>query len=58
MLAVFRLKYDCHNIKTLIKARGADVSALLLDAGSISILESEKGVPSIRTWNWRPDLAH
>ena len=33
-------------------------AALLLDAGSISILESEKGVPSIRTWNWRPDLAH
>ena len=39
VLAVFRLKYDCHNIKTLIKARGADVSALLLDAGTIPAQE-------------------
>lgn len=30
-------------------------AGLLLDAGSISVLEFEKDVPAIRTWNWRPD---
>lgn len=29
--------------------------SLLLDAGSISVLEVEKAVPAIRTWNWRPE---
>lgn len=59
VLAVFRLKYDCHNIKTLIKARGADVSALLLDArddpgagaGAASARVGGLGVPA------RPDGA-
>lgn len=32
---VFKLKYDYHNLKTIIKSRGSDVSALLLDAGRI-----------------------
>lgn len=30
---------------------------LLLDAGSISVLEHEKEVPAIRMWNWRPGTA-
>ena len=35
LLDVFKLKYDYHNLKTLIKGQGADVSALLVDAGRI-----------------------
>lgn len=33
---VFRLKYDYHNIKTILKSRGSDVASLLVDAGCVS----------------------
>ena len=33
---VFKLKYDYHNLKTIIKSRGSDVSGLLLDAGRVA----------------------
>jgi len=33
---VFKLKYDYHNLKVLIKSRGADASALLVDAGRVA----------------------
>lgn len=36
VLDVFRLPYDYHNLKTLVKSRGSDVKALLVDAGRIS----------------------
>jgi len=35
VLDVFRLKYDYHNLKTIVKSRGADVQSLLVDAGRI-----------------------
>ncbi|MBQ9392417.1 MAG: V-type ATPase subunit [Oscillospiraceae bacterium] len=36
ILDVFRVKYDYHNLKTLIKSRGADCRSLLTDAGRIA----------------------
>ncbi len=35
IIDVFKLKYDYHNLKTIIKSRGSDVTALLVDAGRI-----------------------
>lgn len=59
VLAVFRLKYDCHNIKTLIKARGADVSALLLDAGTIPAQELAQLRRESEGWAFLPaPMAH
>ena len=59
VLAVFRLKYDCHNIKTLIKARGADVSALLLDAGTIPAQELAQRRRESEGWAFLPaPMAH
>ena len=57
VLAVFRLKYDCHN--TLIKARGADVSALLLDAGTIPAQELAQRRRESEGWAFLPaPMAH
>ena len=35
IIDVFKLKYDYHNLKAVLKARGADVAHLLVDAGRV-----------------------
>ncbi|MBQ2061702.1 MAG: V-type ATPase subunit [Oscillospiraceae bacterium] len=50
LLDVFKLKYDYHNIKALIKGQGADVSALLVDAGRIRA--AELAAKYQQTGNW------
>ena len=35
IIDVFKLKYDYHNLKAVIKSRGADVSHLMVDAGRV-----------------------
>lgn len=46
LVDVFRVKYDYHNIKTLLKAQamGLDGRHLLLDAGRVEIEKMEKAV--------------
>ena len=54
LLDVFKLKYDYHNLKALIKGRGADVSALLVDAGRIRADEMAAKFQQTGKWDFLP----
>ena len=54
LLDVFKLKYDYHNLKTLIKSRGADVTALLVDAGRIGAAELAAKYRQSGKWDFLP----
>ena len=55
ILDVFKLKYDYHNLKTLIKSQGADVSALLVDAGRIRAGEMAAKYQQSGKWDFLPE---
>ena len=42
IIDVFKLKYDYHNLKAVLKARGADVAHLLVDAGRVPVSEWQR----------------
>ena len=54
---VFKVKYDYHNLKTLLKARamGVDGGRLLLDAGRVSAQEMNRAVTE-GDYNALPEL--
>lgn len=52
LLDVFKLKYDYHNLKTLIKAQGADVSALLVDAGRVRAADMAAKYQQFGNWDF------
>ena len=54
LLDVFKLKYDYHNVKALIKSQGADVSALLVDAGRIRSGEMAAKYQHSGKWDFLP----
>lgn len=54
ILDVFKLKYDYHNLKTLIKSRGADVRHLLLDAGRVRAEEMAVKFQQTGKWDFLP----
>jgi V/A-type H+-transporting ATPase subunit C len=56
ILDVFRVKYDYHNIKTVIKAGGADVTGLLLDAGRVSPREMTAKFEQRGKWDFLPPV--
>ena len=56
ILDVFKLKYDYHNLKTLIKSRGADVSRLLVDAGRVKAADMESKYRQTGKWDFLPDV--
>ncbi len=52
LLDVFKLKYDYHNIKTLIKGQGADVDGLLVDAGRIRAADMAAKYQQTGKWDF------
>ena len=52
LLDVFRLKYDYHNIKTLLKDRSG--GRLLMDAGCISAADVERQYAESGNWQFLP----
>lgn len=52
LLDVFRLKYDYHNIKTLLKDRSG--GRLLMDAGCISAADMERQYTESGNWQFLP----
>lgn len=52
IIDVFKLKYDYHNIKTIIKSRGSDVTALLVDAGRVSTDELVRRHQESGSWEF------
>lgn len=52
LLDVFRLKYDYHNIKTLLKDRSG--GRLLMDAGCISAADMERQYAESGNWQFLP----
>ncbi len=57
LLDVFRLKYDYHNIKTLLKAPD-DAARLLIDAGTIPADTMRKKFADTGSWSFLPpDMA-
>jgi V/A-type H+-transporting ATPase subunit C len=56
ILDVFKLKYDYHNLKTLIKSRGADVRRLLLDAGRVRADELVSKLQQTGKWSFLPPV--
>lgn len=52
LLDVFRLKYDYHNIKTLLKDRSG--GRLLMDAGCISASDMERQYAESGNWQFLP----
>ena len=54
LLDVFKVKYDYHNLKTLVKGRGADVRHLLLDAGRVRTAELLTKYQQVGTWDFLP----
>ena len=52
LLDVFRLKYDYHNIKTLLKDRSG--GRLLMDAGCISAADMEQQYAESGNWQFLP----
>ncbi len=54
LLDVFKLKYDYHNIKAIIKAQGADVSNLLVDAGRIRAADMAARFQQTGKWDFLP----
>jgi len=55
VIDVFKIKYDYHNLKTIIKARGEDVSRLLVDAGRIPAGELLKKYSDTGSWEFLPE---
>lgn len=55
VMDVFKIKYDYHNLKTIIKARGEDVSRLLVDAGRIPAGELLKKYSDTGAWDFLPE---
>ena len=55
---VFKVKYDYHNLKTLLKARavGVDGTRLLLDAGRVSAEEMRRAVTEGGEYGSLPEL--
>ena len=51
---VFKLKYDYHNLKAVLKARGADVSHLLVDAGRVKAAELQRRYRESGGWDFLP----
>ncbi len=52
ILDVFKLKYDYHNLKTIIKSRGGDVRHLLLDAGRVRAEEMDARFRQTGKWDF------
>jgi len=55
LLDVFKLKYDYHNLKALIKGQGADVTAMLVDAGRIPAADMAAKYQQFGKWDFLPD---
>ena len=56
ILDVFKLKYDYHNLKTIIKSRGGDVRHLLLDAGRVRAEEMDAKFRQTGKWDFLPPV--
>lgn len=54
ILDVFKLKYDYHNLKAVIKSRGGDVSHLLVDAGRVPAEELQRRSRESGGWDFLP----
>jgi len=54
ILDVFKLKYDYHNLKTLIKSRGSDVGRLLVDAGRVKAADMIAKYQQTGKWDFLP----
>ena len=52
IIDVFKLKYDYHNLKVLIKSRGSDVSALLVEAGRVPASTMERRRRDEGSWDF------
>ena len=53
---VFKLKYDYHNLKAVIKSRGADVTALLVEAGRVPAQELQRRCRESDRWDFLPPV--
>ena len=54
IIDVFKLKYDYHNLKAVIKSRGGDVSHLLVDAGRVKAEELLRRYRETGGWDFLP----
>ena len=54
IIDVFKLKYDYHNLKAVIKSRGGDVSHLLVDAGRVKAEELQRRYRETGGWDFLP----
>ena len=55
IIDVFKLKYDYHNLKAVIKSRGSDVSHLLVDAGRVKAADLQRRYRETGGWDFLPD---
>ena len=56
IIDVFKLKYDYHNLKTIIKTREEDNSNLLIDAGRVGITELVNRHEQSGGWEFLPPM--
>ena len=54
IIDVFKLKYDYHNLKAVLKSRGGDVSHLLVDAGRVKAAELQRRYRESGAWDFLP----
>lgn len=54
IIDVFKLKYDYHNLKAVIKSRGADVSHLMVDAGRVKAETLPRRYRETGGWDFLP----
>ena len=54
IIDVFKLKYDYHNLKAVIKSRGSDVSHLLVDAGRVKTEQLQRRYRETGNWDFLP----
>lgn len=54
IIDVFKLKYDYHNLKAVLKARDGDVSHLLVDAGRVKATELQRRYRESGGWDFLP----
>ena len=54
IIDVFKLKYDYHNLKAVIKSRGTDVSHLLVDAGRVKTADLQRRYRETGGWDFLP----
>lgn len=54
IIDVFKLKYDYHNLKAVLKARDGDVSHLLVDAGRVKAEELQRRYRESGSWDFLP----